>query len=161
MGVEIERKFLVRRERLPSLTGGVPVKQGYIPTENLTTVRIRVKGAEGFLTVKGPAGIDGTTRPEFEYGIPLADAERMLASFCGGRTVEKTRYEIPLGGHVWELDLFSGANEGLMMAEIELSDPDEEFVRPDWLDREVTGNLRYCNSRLLENPWPTWAEEGD
>ena len=160
MGVEIERKFLVKRERLPELTGGTPVKQGYLPTDGLVSVRPRVKGGAGFLTVKGPSTEDGLSRAEFEYPIPLEDAEAMLDGLCADRTVMKTRYEIVVGGRLWEIDVFGGANEGLIIAEVELDRADEDIDLPEWAGTEVTGDVRFFNQRLADRPWPEWGGDG-
>lgn len=157
MGLEIERKFLVKRENLPELAGGVSVRQGYLPTEGLITVRTRIKGDKGFLTLKGVSSEDGMSRSEFEYGIPFEDAKAMMTEFCSGRLVEKVRYEVFVEGHRWEIDVFGGANEGLILAEIEIKDVNEQIVLPDWIDKEVTGDVRFYNQRLAVSSWTEWA----
>lgn len=158
MATEIERKFLVDAHRLPSLPIGQMVKQGYIRTESFISVRARIKGLQGFLTVKGPSSEDGLSRLEYEYPIPLDDAHSIIDNFCDGGIVEKTRYEIPYGGWIWEVDFFTGANSGLIMAEVELTASDLIIQIPDWAIQEVTGDIRYYNLRLAESPWSEWGE---
>lgn len=153
MGLEIERKFLVLEGPWRSAR---PVRycQGYLNTDPQRTVRVRIAEDGAFLTVKGPA--EGIARPEFEYPIPVADAHQML-SMCMGSRVEKMRRRVRVGDHVWEVDEFLGDNEGLLVAEIELEDVNETFEKPDWVGEEVTGDLRYLNSRLLDAPFKSWA----
>lgn len=154
MGIEIERKFLVHPDKLPKLTNGYTIKQGYIPTHDFTTVRIRIQDKEAFLTIKGKS--QGASRLEFEYPIPLADAKIMLENLCSTSYVDKTRYLIDHQGHTWEVDVFEGLNKGLILAEIELSSEDEVFVLPDWVSEEVTHDVRYFNSQLIKNPYLNW-----
>ena len=150
MGMEIERKFLVE-EPLPSWEGGEKIVQGM---RALTpNVRVRVRGGRGYLTIKGPP--QGITRPEWEYEIPLLEAVEMLRTLCT-LTVEKTRYEVEYEGHVWEVDVFEGANAGLVVAEIELQAEDEPFERPSWVRAEVTDDPRYLNTNLAKVPFTTW-----
>lgn len=156
MAVEIERKFLVDIERLPTLPAGTVIKQGYLPSANKTVTRVRLKGEQAFLTVKGANNAAGTTRLEFEYEIPVADAEQMLASLCDKPLVEKIRYEIAVAEHIIELDVFSGDNEGLVVAEVELASEGEAFEKPDWMLQEVTGDARYYNSSLIKSPYTLW-----
>ncbi|MDF1567560.1 MAG: CYTH domain-containing protein [Spirochaetaceae bacterium] len=156
MATEIERKFLVDAQRLPSLPTGLQMKQGYIRTESFTSVRARIKGPQGFLTVKGPSSEDGLSRLEYEYPIPLDDAHSIIDNLCDGGIVEKTRYEIPFGGWNWEVDFFTGANSGLIIAEVELTASDSKIQIPDWAVQEVTGDIRYYNLRLAEFPWSEW-----
>ncbi len=154
MAVEVERKFLVDRAALPELSNGQKIVQGYIPTADKTTVRVRVKAEQAFLTLKGIS--NGVSRSEFEYEIPLKDAQQMLDEFCCDSKIEKIRYEISHGQHVWELDIFQGKNDGLIIAEIELSDEDEAFERPNWVAEQVTGDKRYYNSQLIASPFSEW-----
>ena len=158
MAIEIERKFLVRdsRWKIPGIPS-VRIRQGYLPSEDLT-VRVRLAGDKAFLTLKGRP--EGIARSEFEYGIPVPDAEELLTSFAGDRCLEKIRYRLPAGeGLFWEIDEYSGGNAGLFTAEIELPSPDAPFERPDWLGREVTGDFRYSNSMLARHPWKEWTRE--
>lgn len=155
MSTEIEHKYLVDASRWNSVR---PLKstriiQGYISRENSRTVRVRIKGEKGFLTVKGPSS--GASREEFEYEIPLRDAEDMLRLFCPLR-IEKVRHEVNVGGHGWEVDEFEGPNAGLVLAEIELSSPHQSYIKPDWVTEEVTYDSRYSNARLSETPFCTW-----
>lgn len=160
MAKEIERKFLVDFEMLKSsglLIEGNPIKQAYIQTVGLTAVRLRVKGVKAFLTIKGAN--KGVTRAEFEYAIPVEDANAMIQDLCSGPIVEKIRYEIKSiqnSNHVWEVDVFEGENKGLVVAELELADENEDFERPKWLGEEVSGDAKYYNSNLLENPYCNW-----
>ncbi len=154
MAIEIERKFLVKREKiLPLLSHGTFFEQGYIATEEFTTVRIRIAGEKAFLTIKGKT--EGMSRAEFEYPVPLSDAQEMLNRFCC-RTIKKTRYLIPHGRHTFEVDLFEGDNEGLIVAEVELSSETEEVKLPEWIAEEVTHDKRYYNSELINNPISNW-----
>ncbi|MEC8010085.1 MAG: CYTH domain-containing protein [Pseudomonadota bacterium] len=154
MAVEIERKFLVDQNLLPDFGEGTLISQGYIETTTKNVVRARVKGDKGFLTLKGES--HGATCAEFEYEIPKADALNIIATMCSGKTVEKTRYEYPLGKHVWEVDVFSGRNQGLIVAEIELASEDETFEKPEWIAEEVTGQAKYFNACLLNTPYLEW-----
>lgn len=154
MGVEIERKFLIDETKLPTLQNGYTIKQGYIQTIDHTTVRIRVRGQEAFLTIKGKS--QGASRLEFEYPIPLNDAEEMLTNLCHASRVEKTRYLIEYEGLTWEVDIFEGSNKGLMIAEIELKREDEAFPLPEWVTKEVTEDVRYFNANLVERPYTSW-----
>jgi len=154
--IEIERKFLVTSNsyKLESSTMTYLV-QGFLNSDPNRTVRIRVKGDKGFLTVKGKSSDDGISRFEWETIIPLEDAKKLL-ELCQPGFIEKNRYEIILGKHVFEVDEFLGENEGLVMAEIELASPDENFLKPTWLGQEVTGDNRYYNSQLSKNPFKKW-----
>ncbi|MCJ2180403.1 CYTH domain-containing protein [Novosphingobium album (ex Hu et al. 2023)] len=152
MILEIERKFLVSGDAWRSqVSGARRIRQAYLANGGTTSVRVRViDGSSAKLTVKGAARADGPalSRPEFEYAIPVADALAMM-EMRNGRIVEKTRYLVPAGaGRTWEVDVFTGALEGLVLAEIELERPDEEVALPDWLGREVTGDPRYGNMAL-------------
>ncbi|MCD7937143.1 MAG: CYTH domain-containing protein [Tannerellaceae bacterium] len=155
MTMEIERKFLVTGNFMPQVTSSRRIVQGYICSVPGRTVRVRIRDEEGFLTIKGPSTDDGLSRYEFERVIPLADAEQLL-TLCEPGVIDKVRHYIPAGEHVWEVDVFSGKNEGLVMAEIELKSPEDTFEIPDWLGKEVTGDRRYYNSMLMKNPYSNW-----
>lgn len=154
MGIEIERKYLVDKKALPCLEKGKYIAQGYIDTQSNTTVRARIKGNTGYLTLKGEN--TGISRSEFEYEIPVNDAQEIIETLCRGKVVEKTRYEINVGNHLWEIDIFHGENDGLIVAEIELSQEDEHFEMPEWVTEEVSGQPRYYNSSLLSSPYSSW-----
>jgi adenylate cyclase len=152
---EIERKFLLRGDAWRGLAGaGTRYQQGYLCTDEARTVRVRLAGERGWLTVKGPTV--GATRDEFEYEIPAADARSMLERLCE-HAVEKTRYRIAHQGHTWEVDEFGGANAGLVVAEIELASEGEAFARPEWVGDDVTGDPRYYNASLALSPFTTWG----
>jgi CYTH domain-containing protein len=153
MALETERKFLVKGHEWQSLGKAIPYAQGYLSTERGRTVRVRIAGTKSYLTVKGP--VRGITREEFEYEIPIEDAKIMM-TLCTGNRIEKTRTKIRIGRHVWEVDEFSGANTGLVLAEVELSDPREHVEPPEWIGPEVTGDPRYYNSNLARHPYSEW-----
>ena len=146
---EIERKFTVDLQKWEAVKKPFPqqIVQSYLSTNPDCTVRVRIKGSKGFLTIKGKTV--GISRSEFEYEIPLDDAEKMIASFAE-KTLSKLRYEIKVGKHNWEIDVFQGKIEGLIIAEIELSSEDEAFQLPDWVIEDVSDNPEYYNSRLIE-----------
>lgn len=154
MAKEIERKFLVNTERLPTLTQGQSLKQGYICNDPERVVRVRLAEAAAFITVKGSNV--GATRLEFEYAIPVADAQTMLEELCPAPLIEKVRHRIAHQDHIWDVDVFSGDNAGLVIAEVELNDEDELVALPDWVEREVTGESAYYNSNLQETPFSRW-----
>jgi adenylate cyclase len=147
---EVEHKFLVHSDGWRDSGSGVRYRQGYLSVDAGCTVRVRVGGGAAYLTVKGPR--KGVTRAEFEYPIPVADAEAMIGTLCGGRVVEKTRYRVPHEGVVWEVDEFHGANAGLVLAEVELERVGQPFTKPAWVGQEVTEDYRYTNAWLAENP---------
>ena len=150
---EIERKFLVAGEYKAESFDATRITQGYISTTPGRTVRVRVRGEKGYLTIKGP--VTGLTRFEWEKEIP-ADEAGMLMGLCS-QVIDKTRYLVKASdGHVWEVDEFYGDNEGLTVAEVELGSEDEAFVKPGWLGDEVTGDRRYYNSSLTINPYKNW-----
>lgn len=126
--------------------------QGYICSDPDRTVRVRVRGDKGFLTIKGRSSEDGLSRYEWEKEIPVSEAFELMA-LCGSGVIDKTRYLVPFGKHTYEVDVFHGANEGLVLAEIELSDEQEAFEKPSWLGEEVTGEVRYYNSMLSLHPF--------
>lgn len=154
MGEEIERKFLVLGDLWRETAEGTRYRQGFLSTEPERTVRVRVAGPRGSITVKGKNV--GARRAEFEYEIPMTDAERMLDTLCKRPLIEKVRYTLAIGPHTWEIDVFEGDNAGLVVAEIELSREDEAFEKPDWVGNEVTDDPRYFNSNLVANPYRTW-----
>lgn len=158
MSLEIERKFLVHKNKLPELAEGVRMSQGYIDTRDNTTVRVRVAAQQAFLTLKGPSDSDGLSRLEFEYPVPLADAQEMLEKFCRQTVIEKTRFVSTVDNLLWEIDVFKGANAGLIVAEVELASTRQQPVLPEWVAAEVTGDHRYYNSSLLAEPWQNWPE---
>ncbi len=157
MGVEIERKFLVESEGWRGCGPGVRYRQGYITADEKRSVRVRVAGREATITIKG--GSVGAVREEFEYTIPVADAERLLDAYCPPPLIEKTRFRCPYKGLVWEIDEFFGANTGLVLAEVELDSEDREVSLPSWVGREVTGDPRYLNASLARRPFGSWRRE--
>lgn len=158
MGYEIERKFLVTGAYKPHAHHHYLMKQGYLSLSGISVVRVRVKGEKGYLTVKGSVGEGGITRREWEYEVPLQDAEEMLL-LCEDAVIEKTRYLVRVGKHTFEVDEFAGENEGLLIAEVELENEEESFEKPDWLGAEVTGNVRYYNSYLSIHPYKGWGDK--
>lgn len=156
MATEIERKFLVNGTAWHPQSGGVMLRQGYLSSVKERVVRVRVAGEQAFITIKGITR--DVSRLEFEYGIPVADASRMLDLLCERPLVEKTRYAVFVDGHRWEIDEFHGENAGLVVAEIELESETEAFSRPEWLGREVSSDPRYFNSNLAREPWSRWRD---
>jgi len=156
MGIEIEKKFLVTGNEWKSLAAGIVYRQGYLKSGHGCTVRIRIAGEKGYLTIKGVFA--GGGRPEYEYEIPLLDAEEILDTLCDKPLIEKKRYRIPFAEHIWEVDEFSGENDGLVIAEIELKRVDEDFKKPEWIGEEVTGIPRYYNASLVNYPFKKWKE---
>ncbi len=156
MALEIERKFLVAGDFRPFAMKSTRITQGYLSSVPERTVRVRIMGEKGFITVKGIGSGSGASRFEWEKEIPLAEAQELL-KICEPGVVDKTRHLVPAGEHTFEVDEFHGDNEGLVVAEIELSAEDEAFARPEWLGEEVTGDLRYYNSMLMRNPFRNWA----
>ena len=155
MGVEIERKYLVANSLWQSeVESSVHISQGYLTRGENASVRIRLIGDAAVVTIKGAA--DGIQRAEYEYPIPREDAEEMLATLARTPLIEKTRHLIPHEDHVWELDVFEGANAGLITAEIELSSIEEAFKKPEWLGKDVSDDVRYGNSNLVGNPFTEW-----
>jgi adenylate cyclase len=154
MGVEIERKFLVRDTRWKALGQGMLIRQGYLSSHGDRIVRVRILDKEAVLTIKGRS--KGATRGEWEYPIPLADAEVFLDTLCEKPLIEKYRYRIPHDGMTWEVDEFLGENAGLVVAEIELDAEDQAFSIPDWIGDDVTHDARYVNANLLRHPFSKW-----
>ncbi|MBE9240617.1 CYTH domain-containing protein [Synechocystis salina] len=155
MAVEIERKFLVEDDRWRSLAQGYLYRQGYIATQDLTTVRIRTIGDQAYLTIKGKN--TGMTRLEFEYEIPAVDANQILTELCSPPLIEKYRYCLDYQGKTWEVDEFLGDNQGLILAEVELTDADEQISLPPWIGEEVTNDARYYNVNLAKHPYKNWS----
>jgi adenylate cyclase len=154
MAIEIERKFLVQGDAWRSLAEGKLYRQGYLHTVNGTTVRVRIVGEDGYLTIKGKT--QGISRQEFEYQIPIEDAKTILDTLCDRPLIEKFRYKIERENLVWEVDEFLGENEGLILAEVELNDANQIINIPKWIGREVTNDKRYYNSNLTKNPYQKW-----
>jgi adenylate cyclase len=160
MAIEIERKFLVTGDGWRAAAdAGTPLRQGYLSRVTgegaaRSSVRVRTDGERAYLNIK--SATLGIRRQEYEYPLPLADAEAMLVELCIGAVVEKTRYHVPVGAHVWEVDVFAGANAGLVVAEIELDDEAEAFQHPAWLGAEVSDDPRYYNVCLAERPYRDW-----
>ncbi len=165
MNSEIERKYLVKKaewkshkqnlqNQFPNF--GEKYCQGYIPTTNKTTVRLRIIGNQGYITIKSPTV--GHTRAEFEYPIPVQDAQEMLDSLCLKPLIEKFRYKIPIDNLIWEVDEFLGENEGLIIAEVELQNEDQEIAIPSWIEREVE-DKKYFNSYLVKHPYSQWKDK--
>lgn len=158
MGIEIERKFLVTGAAWRENATAIRCCQGYLCPGSGVTVRVRTMGEQGFLTVKGRGA--GLARPEFEYAIPLADATELLATLCVKPLIIKDRYRVEHAGLVWEVDVFAGENEGLVLAEVELTQPDQAVILPGWVGTEVSGDPRYYNASLVRNPFSRWQDCG-
>lgn len=154
MAKEIERKFLVKDDSWRNRGPGKPYRQGYLSTVKERTVRVRTAGDKGYITVKGISS--GATRSEYEYEIPLTDANEILDHLCELPLIEKTRYRIPYDNLIWEVDEFAGENRGLVVAKIELKDEHQEFSRPQWIGREVTDDPRFYNVNLVSHPYSKW-----
>lgn len=153
MSIEIERKFLVDTSKLPSLTDGIKIRQGYLLAHS-PSIRIRVTTNKAYLTIKGKPQ-NHISRSEFEYKIPLNDGIELLKE-CKELIISKTRYEIMHENHLWELDVFEDENEGLIVAEIELESEDESFALPSWITSEVSNDTRYTNANLISHPYSKW-----
>lgn len=155
MANEIERKFLVEGDFKSQAFSNSRIIQGYICSGRNRTVRIRIRDRKGYLTIKGQPDDSGISRYEWETEIPVSDAEEMM-KLCEPGTIDKTRYLIRSGEHVFEVDEFYGDNQGLILAEVELKAADEPYTKPDFIGKEVTGDSRYYNSQLMKNPYSTW-----
>lgn len=153
MAFEIERKFLVNKDWWKPISGGINLIQGYLSRDPDRTVRVRIADKNAYLTVKGRS--EGAVREEFEYPIPVDEA-KILLKMCLKPLVEKVRYKVVHEGLVWEVDEFAGDNQGLILAELELEDERQAFVKPDWIGEEVTSDKRFFNSYLSEHPYSTW-----
>ena len=155
MPVEIERKFLVLDLSAVSGVPGTPIRQGFLSTDPERVVRVRVAGPRAFVTIKGRTV--GISRSEYEYEVPVAEADEMLARLALRPLVEKTRYKVAFDGLVWEVDVFSGENTGLVVAEVELPAEDAAVALPAWVGREVTADRRYYNANLVGHPYREWG----
>ncbi len=154
MGLEIERKFLIKKNSWKSaVTRFHKIKQGYLNSSPSRTVRVRLYDDKGFLTIKGKS--ENLTRKEYEYDIPAFEAESLM-ELCERPLIEKTRHLCQYEGHVWEVDVFEGVNKGLVLAEIELTKEEETFSLPDWIGEEVSTDPRYFNSSLIKHPFGSW-----
>lgn len=163
MATETERKFLVlgddwKKDDQGNERVGTHYKQGYLASSKELTVRVRLAGDTGYITIKGPAQTGSLAHAEFEYEIPGTDAEELLTTLCLPGKIEKVRYKIPFENHIWEVDVFEGANTGLIMAEVELADEHETVIIPPWIGTEVSHDARYFNALLSKNPFSTWNE---
>jgi CYTH domain-containing protein len=154
MGKEIERKYLIKDDTWRKQASGTTYRQGYLSTVKERTVRVRTIDDKGFLTIKGIT--IGATRREYEYEIPMADANEMLDELCEKPIIEKTRFKISHAGLTWEIDEFAGVNQGLIVAEVELESEDQNIDFPPWVGEEVSGDPRYFNSNLIANPFANW-----
>lgn len=155
MAQEIERKFLVVGEYRSQACGQSRIVQGYISSARGRTVRVRIRDGKGYLTIKGASNASGTSRYEWEKEIPVGEAEDLML-LCEPGIIDKTRYLIPCGKHVFEVDEFYGDNAGLVVAEVELASEDEPFAKPGFIGPEVTGDIRYYNSHLMKHPYKEW-----
>lgn len=153
MAKEIEKKFLLRNDNWRKNAKGKSYRQGYLSTQKERTVRVRISGDEAFLTIKGPS--HGASRLEFEYPIPAQEASEIIG-LCQKPIIEKIRYIVHYHGFIWEIDEFEGVNKGLLIAEIELDHEHQQFDRPEWLGKEVTGNPAYYNASLIDKPFSKW-----
>ena len=154
MGKEIERKFLVKDNSWRALAPGTEYRQGYLNSAKERIVRVRTIDDKGYLTIKGITL--GATRVEYEYEIPVAEAEAMLDELCEKPLIEKNRYKIDYEKLIWEVDEFFGQNQGLIVAEVELESEDQDYEKPGWIGDEVTGDPKYFNSNLIINPYLKW-----
>ena len=155
--IEIERKFLIASDKYKEQAyKKTRIVQGFLNTHKERTVRVRIKGKEAYFTIKGISNKEGTSRFEWEKKIAVEEAEQLI-KLCEPNLIEKIRYEIKVGNHIFEVDEFSAENEGLIIAEIELSEENESFEKPDWLGKEVTGDIRYYNSQLSRVPYKNWS----
>lgn len=157
MGVEIERKFLVRDGSVVANLPGTAMRQGYLSVDPERTVRVRVTGRRAFVTIKGAPSDSGASRAEYEYEIPVPEADELLDRLALRPLIEKTRYRMAAGRLVWEIDVFSGDNEGLVVAEVELPSEATAVALPDWIGEEVTGDPRYYNASLVSRPYRDWG----
>lgn len=157
MHIEIERKFLVKGEYKSKAYSHSHIEQGYFDCAKGRTVRVRIRDDKGYLTIKGPSSNGGMSRYEFETEVPIADARELMKLCMPGR-IDKNRWLVKSGSHTVEVDEFFGDNDGLVIAEIELASEDEDYERPDFLGEEVTGDKRYYNSHLMQNPYKNWKE---
>ncbi len=155
MAQEIERKFLVKGDFKADSFKATRITQGYLSSVPERTVRVRVKGEKGYITIKGKGNDSGASRYEWEKEIPVDEVKELL-KLCEPGIIDKTRYLVKAGEHTVEVDEFYGENEGLVMAEVELKDENENFIKPAWLGEEVTGDVKYYNSMLMKHPYTKW-----
>ncbi len=155
MGKEIERKFLIKKEASFPKENPMRITQGYLSSVPERTVRVRIKGEKGFITIKGIGNESGASRFEWEKEIPVEEVQELL-KICEPGVIDKTRYNVKVGNHTFEIDEFYGENQGLIVAEVELQSENEEFEKPEWLGEEVTGDPTYYNSMLMKNPYTKW-----
>lgn len=158
MAQEIERKFLVKDDFIGQAGESILIIQAYLSLDKERTVRIRIQNEQAFLTIKGKSNVSGLSRYEWEKEIDQSEAKELL-KLAIGSSIEKIRYRIPVGNHVFEVDVFSGENEGLVLAEVELQSEAEVFEKPEWLGKEISGDPRYYNSNLVLNPFNKWGEK--
>ena len=157
MAIEIEHKFLLANNTWrQQVHSSVIFRQGYLSSQSTSSIRVRISDDAAWLNIK--SATIGTQRHEYEYEIPLQDANEILDTLCSKPVIEKTRHYIHNEGNTWEIDEFYGENEGLIVAEIELSEKNESFVKPEWLGEEVTQDIRYYNNNLAVNPYSTWRQ---
>ncbi|HRK34525.1 MAG TPA: CYTH domain-containing protein [Candidatus Hydrogenedentes bacterium] len=159
MGTEIERKFLVKGSNWTPAAAGERCVQGYLSFGPPVAIRVRIMGGIATLNIKTATAT--IARHEFEYEIPVDDAHAILSTSCMGAAIEKTRYTVDYEGKTWEIDVFDGANAGLIVAEIELESEEEPFARPPWVGLEVSGDPRYLNALLCQHPYSTWQKENE
>lgn len=159
MAHEIEHKYRVDTALWRPADAGILYRQGYLSSVKERVVRVRIAGEQAFLTVKGISA--GLSRLEFEYPIPLADAAVMLDRLCEQPLIEKTRHRERVAGRCWEIDVFHGDNDGLVVAEVEVVDPSEPVILPPWAEAEVSGDPRYFNNNLVANPYKNWRRDRD
>jgi adenylate cyclase len=155
MAKEIERKFLVKGDFKNQASKETRIVQGYLSSIPERTVRVRIKGDKGYITIKGIGNTSGASRYEWEKEIPVSEVEELL-KICEPGVIDKTRYLVKAGDHTFEVDEFYGENKGLVLAELELKSETESFPKPDWLGEEVTGDTKYYNSMLMKNPFTKW-----
>ena len=156
MAQEIERKFLVLSDDFKAVAAkSTPITQGYLSSLPERTVRVRIKGDKGYITIKGICSASGVSRYEWEKEIPVGEVDELL-KICEPGVIDKTRYEVKSGLHTFEVDEFYGENQGLVVAEVELSSEEESFNKPSWIGQEVTGDVRYYNSMLMKTPYTKW-----
>ncbi|MDD4820316.1 MAG: CYTH domain-containing protein [Flavobacteriales bacterium] len=153
--MEIERKYLVCGDFMTFVHNSTRIVQGYICDDTDRTVRVRIRGEKGYITIKGRSSADGLSRYEWEKEIPMSEAESLL-SLCKSGVIDKTRHLVSFEGHTFEVDVFAGKNVGLVMAEVELSTEDEKVILPQWIGKEVTGDTHYYNSYISSHPYSTW-----
>jgi adenylate cyclase len=159
MAQEIERKFLVKNDSYKEeAEKAIRITQGYLSSVPERTVRVRIKGDKGFITIKGIGNESGASRYEWEKEIPVNEVKELL-KICEPGVIDKTRYLVKAGSHTFEIDEFYGDNDGLVVAEVELNNENEDFEKPEWLDKEVTGDVRFFNSMLMKDPFKNWKDK--